>query len=68
MDNFMEGKYNIYKIRVDDFKAVMIVESNVKYSVVDKWESRPMNEPLDYFLAGYEVGSPRDIECANDLK
>lgn len=63
----MEGKYNVYKIRVDDFRAVMLVESNCSYAVVEKWEHKPMIEPLDYFLAGYEVGSARDIECSNDL-
>lgn len=62
--------YNVYVIRVDDWKAMQRLGDSVnrvRARIRENTYSKSVN-PLDYFIASYEVGSDRDLECANDLK
>jgi len=60
-------KYNVYVIRIEDFKAVALRAKNVNGRSLEFLEESFTSNP-DYFIAGYEVGSPRDLELSKDLK
>lgn len=64
-----EVKYNVYLIRIDNFKAVGRIASNVEPSDVNTIENNSMKRynTDDYFIAGYEVGGDRDKELSKDL-
>ena len=61
--------FNVYIISIDGFNAVARVGINLPIARVALRE-RTYSKHLakdHYFVASYEVGSPRDLECQEDL-
>ena len=61
-------KYNVYLIRVDTMRGLRLRAENVDYKEVERLESIPQTHFLENFIAGYEVGSPRDLELSKQVK
>lgn len=60
--------YNVYRIKVSNFKAVGLEAENVPQDIANAWENSQHINRLDQFIAGYIVGSQRDLELRKDLK
>lgn len=63
-------KFNVYIVSIDNFKAVKKVGENLSLgrTYVCRRSYQKNLDLLNYFVDGYEVGSERDLELANDLK
>lgn len=64
----MEKIYNVYSIKVDNLRGVELLSRNCNMTEVEAWENSQHVDRLENFIAGYEVGSPRDLELAKDIK
>lgn len=63
-------RYAVYIIRIDNFKAIECIAENVGLhaSLVLEQNHSHKIDTSNYFVAGYERGSERELELAKDLK
>lgn len=61
--------YNIYKISTDTFKAVEMLAGLVSLEECERLEGELQKryDVIDYYVAGYEVGSSEDMKSKAEL-
>lgn len=62
--------YNIYLISTDTFEAVKLLRDNVPMSVSGEVEYREQlnYNIINFYVAGFEVGSPADLKAKSELE
>ena len=63
----MDKLFNVYKINTDSFRAEEELAHKVDLPTLLQWEETSNIDKLRHHIAGYEVGSPRDLELSLDL-
>jgi len=62
--------YNVYLISTDTFNATKLIKKHATLTEavdLEIYEQKKYN-PLDFYVAGFEVGSPEDIKHSKILQ
>lgn len=63
----MDKKYNVYRIKIGNFEPSELLASDVDADTVEAWETSSDAMSTSHFTAGYEVGSPADLEMKQKI-